>query len=191
MTWAVRDMAPANPLIIGVTELLGHPGCRREVHCDAELDELRVSQSVVDAGAPIAVDVVLEAMVGEAISVQGTVAVNWIGECRRCLELVQGRLVAEVNEIFEVHPTEGETYPIDAEQLDLEPLVRDAIVLSLPLSPLCRAECLGPDPESYPVRTQVQAQTESGSGSGERSPDPRWSALDALKAQLAGPAAAD
>jgi uncharacterized protein len=180
-------MAGAGPLTIGVTELLRHPGTRREIHREVELEELRVSRSVVHAGALCAIDVTVEAMVGEAISVHGVVAVDWTGECRRCLESVPGRLNAEVTEIFEVHPTEGETYPIEGEAIDLEPLVRDAILLSLPISPLCREDCLGPDPEAYPVTKEGQRPTgddllgePTEPSERDRPRDPRWAALDVL-----------
>ena len=36
---------------------------------------------------------------------------------------------------------DGETYPIDGDEVDLEPVVRDAALLHLPLVPLCRADC--------------------------------------------------
>ena len=48
-------------------------------------------------------------------------------------------------------PTEGETYPLDGEQVDLEPLVRDAVLLALPLAPLCADDCPGPAPEAFPT----------------------------------------
>ena len=72
---------------------------------------------------------------------------DWQGTCRRCLEPVEGEAEASVKEIFERHPVEGETYLLDGESIDLEPLVRDAVLLALPLAPLCREDCPGPAPE--------------------------------------------
>jgi uncharacterized protein len=94
--------------------------------------------------------------------------VHWRGECRRCLGPVDGYAEAPVREIFEARPTEGETYPLDGEQIDLEPMVRDAVLLALPLAPLCASDCQGPAPEAFPT----------GPPDEERSLlDPRWSAL--------------
>ncbi len=174
----------AGPLTVGVAELLRHPGTRRALHRCVEFEELRVARSVVVAGAPVDVDVVLESLVGEAISVHGVVSVDWTGECRRCLEPVPGRLQAEVSEIFEVHATEGETYPIEAEQIDLGPMARDAVLLGLPISPLCREECRGPNPEAYPVTKEGLAPGPGAGSAGlEGSRDPRWAALDVLRGE--------
>ncbi len=56
-------------------------------------------------------------------------------------------------------------------RLDLEPVLRDAFALALPLAPLCDEACAGPDPEAHPV----------GIGDAEPPADPRWSALDSLR----------
>lgn len=76
--------------------------------------------------------------------------------------------MAEVREVFEPRWEEGETYPLKGDQIDLEPLVRDAVLLTLPLAPLCEDACAGPDPEEHPVGVEGGAPSE---------PDPRWAAL--------------
>ena len=80
--------------------------------------------------------------------------------------------------IFEVHPEEGETYPIDGDEVDLEPVVRDAALLSLPLAPLCREDCAGPAPDAFPAT--VEGEDEPADGD-EPARDPRWAALDELR----------
>ena len=85
----------------------------------------------------------------------------WTGECRRCLGDAHGIARAEVREIFEARPTEGETYPLTGDHIDLEPLVRDAVLLSLPLAPLCSEGCLGPAPETLAVVAYRQPATRS------------------------------
>jgi uncharacterized protein len=113
--------------------------------------------------------------------VLGTVVAPWTGECRRCLEDVVGELRIEVSEVFESRATPGETYPIDGDEVDLEPVVRDAVLLHLPLAPLCRENCLGPAPEAFPA--VVDGVGVEGVGvEGEPPPkDPRWAALDVLR----------
>ncbi|HET6915863.1 MAG TPA: DUF177 domain-containing protein [Acidimicrobiales bacterium] len=68
-----------------------------------------------------------------------------------------------------------ETYPLKGELLDLQPLVRDALLLDLPLAPLCREDCKGLCPT-------CGADLNDGPCSCARAPaDPRWAALDLLK----------
>lgn len=144
--------------MVGVTNLLRRPGSRLDVRREVPASdlrdadaELRVGDVVVDPASPVSLDLVVEASSGDQVTVTGTVAAPYRAECRRCLEPVEGEASARVLEIFERRPTEGETYLLDGEVVDLTELVRDALVLALPLAPLCRADCEGPAPDHYPT----------------------------------------
>jgi uncharacterized protein len=159
-------------LQVPALDLLRRPGVQRRVRCSAELDDLAISSARVPAGAEVDVDVVVEA-VGEDIVAAGVLAAPWVGLCRRCLTDVDGVVQADVREIFQRRWVEGETYPLGDGIVDLSPMVRDAILLALPLAPLCGDQCPGPDPERFPA---------SGDPSGDEARrDPRWAALDELK----------
>ena len=158
------------PLVVGVSELLRRPGTQREFEVVAELGGLRISSASVPDGSEVRGRFTIEAMSDHAVTVKGEVTATWTGECRRCLRQIDGNLTARVEEIFETRPVEGETYPLDHERVDLEPLVRDAVLLALPLAPLCEEACAGPEPEGHPL----------GSGQDDGG-DPRWAALRELK----------
>ena len=79
-----------------------------------------------------------------------------------------------MQEIFENAPTEGETWPIDDERIDLAPMVREAALLALPLAPLCTDDCAGPEPDRFPTGAPDDEE-------GEPPRDERWAALDALE----------
>ncbi len=165
-------MSGARALQVGVSELLRHPGSRTAFTAAEPLAGLSTSAATVADTSPVRIDLVLESL-STALTATGTVTVDWQGTCRRCLEPVHGEAEASVKEIFERHPVEGETYHLDGETIDLEPLVRDAVLLALPLAPLCRADCPGPAPERFPT----------GPPDDEPAPtprDPRWAALDEL-----------
>ena len=87
-------------------------------------------------------DVLLEP-VHRGVMASGTVRAPWVGQCRRCLEPVTGELETEVRELWEEDSDETETYLLAGDQLDLEPLVRDAVLLGLPQAPLCEEGCRG------------------------------------------------
>jgi uncharacterized protein len=170
---------PASPLRAPVTELRRHLGTRREVRASVELPDLATSTAAVVPGEPIEVDLVLES-IPQGVSVSGTVRARWMGECRRCLEEVLGTSEIDVKEIFERNPSEGETWPLGPDDIDLEPVVREAVLLSLPLAPLCREGCAGPAPDRFPAT--VEGDDEPAAGAEEVPPpkDPRWAALDEL-----------
>lgn len=158
------------PLVVGVAELLRRLGTQREVTLSAVLDDIAISSASVIEGAEIEGRFTLEAMSDHAITVKGTITAPWIGECRRCLRTIEGTVALDVEEVFEARPVEGETYPLDGDRLNVEPLVRDAVLLALPLAPLCEVACPGPEPEEHPIGTDAAPNI-----------DPRWSALGELK----------
>lgn len=181
------------PLVIGIADLLRQPGGHRHLDRRVTLAGLLVSTASVPEDAEIVIDVELESMLN-GLRVAGTLEVPWVGECRRCLALVEGRSLVEVREIFEPRPVEGETYPLGEDTVDLEPMIRDAVLLTLPLAPLCDADCRGPAPETFPALVaddDEQDGDESGSGAGgessTRAPDPRWAALADLHFETEAP----
>ncbi len=90
--------------------------------------------------------------------------------------LVDGNVVvnANINIGSGPEPEDGDV----GDEVDLERVVRDAVLLSLPLAPLCREDCPGPAPESFPARVAADPLDDEGA---EPSPDPRWAGLDQLK----------
>ncbi len=156
-------------------ELRRRPGTQRHVQVATALPGLAVTASHVPDEADLVVDATLECIEG-AITVTGAVEVPWAAECRRCLDDVGGVLRVDINERFELSPTDGETYPIEGDEVDLEPVVRDAALLHLPLAPLCREDCAGPAPDAFPALVD-----DVGGASDEPALDPRWAALDQLR----------
>jgi uncharacterized protein len=169
--------AAASPLVIGVNEQLRRLGTRKHIEVQAEVPGLVLSSARVPEGAEVAVDVVIEAISHTSVTATGEVTAPWEGECRRCLAIVEGTLTANVQEVFEAHPVEGDTYALVQEHIDLEPMVRDVVLLHLPLAPLCSEGCAGPAPDVVPVVVPA----EDGADEGTRPPDPRWSALEGLR----------
>ncbi len=180
------------PLQISVTNLLRRPGTRQALHLEVPAPPLQVADVIVAEGALVDLDLVLEGTSGDQVSVVGRIAAPYTAECRRCLDPLSGEVVADVKEIFERRPTEGETYLLDIEAVDLTDLVRDALLLALPLAPLCREDCPGPAPEAYPAlgvedddvpAVTAAADQADAVGAADDPPlaDPRWAALRDLR----------
>ena len=157
------------PFLVATGELFRHPGTRQHLALAGPLPGLALSTTRL-TGDDVVADVVVEAQ-GEAVMLTGAVTAAWEGECRRCLGPTGGEVAVELREIFEPHPSEGETYPLGRAELDLEPVLREALALALPLAPVCRDDCPGPDPDAHPLRPE----------DGAAPADPRWAALDTLR----------
>ena len=160
-------------LVVDVVELQRRTGTRREVVAELALPDLEVGErSIVDGR--IDVDLIVEA-VTEGIVAAGTVSGVTRGPCRRCLDDVDEPFEIDVREVFERSPSEGETWPIEDERIDLTPVVRELALLSLPLAPLCREDCASPEPDRFPAQAYVEPDADA-----EPPRDERWAALDAL-----------
>lgn len=162
-------------LRIDVADLLTHPGARRPVHLEAAVEGL--GTRVARITEPVRLDLVLE-RVPDGIVARGEVHARWEGECGNCLRELSGDLDVGVAELFEAHPVEGDdTYPIEGHVIDLDQLVRDALVLELPLAPMCDDENCAP--ASAPgVRI---GRADAPDDADEPAPDPRWAALSDLE----------
>ncbi|MBX3285876.1 MAG: DUF177 domain-containing protein [Actinobacteria bacterium] len=177
----MADAAQPPHLLVSVTEIRRHLGSRAPVTRQLESHglELALTEVGVPDGASIELTGELES-ISEGVVLTGSVAVPWVGACRRCLQEVSGTATIDVREVWEVHPTEGDTWPLVNDQIDVGPLLHDTALLALPLAPLCREECAGPAPERFPaLAADDEVDDDAGAGSAGR--DPRWAGLDDLQ----------
>ncbi|MGH9121888.1 MAG: YceD family protein [Acidimicrobiales bacterium] len=174
-----------DPWRVGVARLRRSPGSQISEQPRGKLGELVVADSRVDADSEVEADLVLTAVLG-GVEVAGHVRVPWEGVCRRCGTAVHGDLDAEVRELYRVKSADDddddESYPLGTEDLDLRPLARDAVLLDLPLAPLCRSDCRGLCPICGADLNQGECTCERVGG------DLRWAALDAFGSKGGGAA---
>jgi uncharacterized protein len=169
---------PRSPYVLDTRELGRRAGLQRQYRRDISAPaKLGLDMIGVPEGSPLVLEVRLES-VTEGVLATGTVTGTVAGECGRCLTGFTEDLEVDFIELF-AYPnsaTEETTDPdevprLEGDHLDLEPVVRDTVVLSLPLTPLCRPDCGGLCPQcgerldDLPEdHTHVQL-------------DPRWAAL--------------
>ncbi|GAB3718167.1 YceD family protein [Nocardiopsis nanhaiensis] len=171
--------------MVDTRQLGRQPGSMRTVNRIVTVPEaLETAMASVPKGQEIEVDLRLEAVM-EGVLVTGTVQGSFAAECSRCLDPVSEGLDAGFQEMYryaadeddasggdEDAEDEDEDYYLEGELLDLEPVVRDAVVLALPLTPLC-----GPDCPGLCTECGVKlAEAGPDHGHGEHI-DPRWEAL--------------
>jgi uncharacterized protein len=164
-------------LLVPVTEVRRHLGTRAPVDRSMDAEGLALSDVRVPDGAEIRFVGAIES-ISDGIALTGDVSVAWVGSCRRCLDEIDGTASADVREIYETHPTDGETWPLEDDQIDLGPLLHDTALLALPLAPLCDDDCVGPAPDRFPATVESDADEDDDA---EPPRDPRWAALDDLR----------
>jgi uncharacterized protein len=162
------------PYTVSVIDLLHRPGEMREKSIDVTVDD-EMGNAVIGVrkGAKLHIDARLESL-HDGILVSGDVTATADGECVRCLTDVSIPVEVEFQELFAYSFDEAFDYTVQDDHVDLEPLVRDAVVLSLPFQPVCQEDCLGLCPECG-VRLLDNPGHEH-----EAPVDPRWAALVGL-----------
>lgn len=149
----MRRLDPHGPLAFD-TRSLGPGSARTETRTAPAPADLGAGMVHVPQGAEMRVDAQLEG-VSDGVLVTATVTAPLAGECARCLEPFSSQLTVTFQELFssEAAPADAgdaagqDEYLLDGDILDLEPALRDAVVLELPLSPLCQPDCLGLCPD--------------------------------------------
>ncbi|OCG75413.1 YceD family protein [Microbacterium sediminis] len=126
----------------------------------------------IQKGEELDLDVRLES-VHEGILVSGDVETVFRGECGRCLREIDERVEVDFQELFEYPGGEAADFEVQDDHVDLENLVRDAIVLALPFQPVCQPDCPGLDPNTG-------ERLAEGAGEAPAPIDPRWAALQEL-----------
>jgi len=151
-------------------ELPRRAGEMKEYQLDLEiLEPVGVPLVAVPAGDVIEVDMRLES-VAEGILLSADLYAIAKGECIRCLDPVEITVERKIQELYRYEPTNDkggkrkkhssrtdtsdeidldavDELWLDGNEMNLEIPIRDAIVLDLPVNPLCAEACLGLCPD--------------------------------------------
>ncbi|MCW2816997.1 MAG: metal-binding protein [Nocardioides sp.] len=169
--------------MLDTRELGRRPGSQREVTLSVPAPaELGIDILSVPEGSPVTLDLRLEAVM-EGVLVTGTARAGLEGECARCLDPITDPVDVTFQELFlyddrrrdstgqHEADEDDEVSMLEDDLLDLEPLLRDAVVLALPFQPLCEDDCPG-------LCTECGASLKEDPEHTHEEPiDPRWSAL--------------
>ena len=183
----MTGLDPKDPLVIDVRTILQRRAgsmvtVTRSVPAPAGLG---VAMARVPEGSPIDLDLRLESVL-EGVLVSGSADLLVGAECSRCLEPFDWFEEVDLTELFRYPATDAHGAIVEEEDesedplpelrddlIYLQPVLRDAVVLDLPLAPLCSEDCLGLCPECG-VRLEDDPQHAHDTS------DPRWAALAAL-----------
>ena len=177
---SLSKLDPRAPLVLDTRELGRRPGSQREVSRSVPAPaDLGIEVLHVPEGSPVDLDLRLEAVM-EGVLVTGTARAALEGECVRCLGPIDDEIEVDLQELYvyddrDTDPDEDdEVSTLQDDLLDLEPLLRDAVVLALPFQPLCQPDCPG-------LCVECGARLADDPDHGHEAPvDPRWAALTEL-----------
>ncbi|MFI6323868.1 YceD family protein [Nonomuraea sp. NPDC050556] len=170
-----QHLNPRAPWVISTHDLGRRPGLMRQMKLSLTAPaDIGVDMIGVPKDAEVELELRLEAVM-EGVLVSGTAHSPLAGECARCLEPLTSEIEVNLQELFfysDEDASEDDSL-LDGELLDLEPTFRDAVVLALPLSPVCSEDCTG-------------LCVECGVRLADAGPDHRHEVIDARWASLQG-----
>jgi uncharacterized protein len=149
-------------------------------------DDLGTDVISIPAGHPVQVEVRLESVV-EGVLVTGSVDATATGACVRCLDPVELDVDGTFQELFAyaegaahhhevaADSDEDEVHELVGDLIDLEPVLRDAVVPTLPFQPVCRQDCPG-------LCSECGMRLVEDPDHHHEVIDPRWSSLSGLLA---------
>ncbi len=150
MTMSHRHLNPRSGLVIDTHELGRRVGAMKEIQRIAEApDGIGTDVIGVPPGSSIEFELRLESVV-EGVLVTGAAEVTLAGQCGRCLEPISFDEEIDLQELYlypDKEPDDEEASRLEDDLLDLEPLLRDTVVLDLPYTSLCRPDCAGLCPD--------------------------------------------
>lgn len=177
---------------IFVGDLRTHVGSRRDVHLEISGKEFHsATVRIVD---DVICDLTLES-VSHGIVVRGNLQADYSAVCSYGLVDIVEPFNAVVNELFEEVKHQDEisddshNYQYFGENIDINQMLRDAIITSLPLVPVCGhgpEDCsicssqITPfiDRDAKDIEKQIVGNIDDVLGSAKDIKDPRWAALD-------------
>jgi uncharacterized protein len=138
----LNALREASQLSVEISELLTKPGSSRRLEFSEEVPGLGLDVGRV---RPLMhFELRLDSLV-EGVLVAGTVGGAYAFECIRCLRPFEEPFEVGLGEVlaYEGQPGAEEEYQITDDHAHLEPVIRDAVMLAMPLNPLCRPDCKG------------------------------------------------
>lgn len=171
---------PRAPLVVDTHDVGRRAGTMRQLSFTAPAPaDLGHDVIGVPEGSAIEIELRLESVI-EGVLVSGTARAQLAGECVRCLEPLTSEVEVPIQELYyypdqyvEFEVEDEEARRLEGELLDLEPVLRDSLVLALPLQPVCRDDCPGLCPE-------CGFRLADDSEHSHEAVDARWAALGGL-----------
>ncbi|MEO7058658.1 MAG: YceD family protein [Lapillicoccus sp.] len=181
----MNRLNPRNPMVIDTRELQRRPGSMQEVsRVVGAPEDLGTEVISVPMGAPVELELRLESVV-EGVLLSGSVSATATGACVRCLETATYPVEVTLQELFAYPDRAAHHLEVAAESdeddvrelvddlIDLEPVLRDAVVPALPFQPVCRVDCPGLCSECGALLAQDPDHHHDLL-------DPRWASLSGL-----------
>jgi len=130
-----------DPFSLNVSDLLGNQASSRAVSIVEPVDwKIEMVRIVEDP--PLEADLVLHPVSG-GVAVTGRVRFTTKDTCYRCLAETLSDRDTSVGALFDGASDDDESYPLEGHDIDVSQMLRDEVMLSLPIVEDCGDDCPG------------------------------------------------
>ena len=166
-----------SPFKVNLHELPRRAGEMKSYHLAFPAPEpIGTPMLAIKAGQELKIDFKAEA-VSDGVLISGRIVSEAEGECGRCLDEIREEVDQDFRELFlyesrkSDNEDDDELFALDGDIADIETPIRDAVVLAMPLNPLCKPDCMGLCSECGERLERL------GPDHSHEKVDPRWSGL--------------
>lgn len=175
-------MKKNSPFRLNLHELPRRAGEMKEYHLAFPAPErIGIPLLGIESGTELDIDLRAEA-VDDGVLITGSVESSAVGECGRCLDPINEEIHQSFQELFlyesrtsDNPDDDEEIFVMEGDEADIETPIRDAVILAMPINPLCDEECEGLCSECGEKWSQLPV------GHSHEVVDPRWKGLSGWK----------
>jgi uncharacterized protein len=130
-----------SPFVLSVSDLLGNSASSRKETIQASVDWSVELHRVLEE-PPLTADLVLHPVSG-GVAITGRVWFTTRDSCYRCLRETTAERDVAIGALFDRNEDDDETYSLQGHEIDTEQVLRDEVLLSLPIAEICGEDCRG------------------------------------------------
>ncbi|BBH18191.1 hypothetical protein Back2_24780 [Nocardioides baekrokdamisoli] len=171
---------PTNPFVLDTRDLRRGAGNQKQIGRTVQAPaDLGSGVMNVPEGSDIILELRLEAVM-DGVLLSGTASVELDGECARCLQEIRDELDVDLTEFYLYEepqdPNEdADELVLEDDMIDLDLVLRDAVVGAIPFQPLCTDDCPGLCPD---CGARLADEPDHNH---DAKIDPRWAGLGGLE----------
>jgi uncharacterized protein len=133
------------PYRVDLKRISGGRGESLDIADDVTIDALERGDEIITFAEPAHVELSIENVGDRSYVARGTVQAQLVMICGRCLKAFTEEVGGPVEAMFRSgdSPAGEEAYPIQGTTVDLAPALVEALLLEVPIAPVCEESCPG------------------------------------------------
>jgi uncharacterized protein len=133
------------PYLIDLSRIVGGPGESFDISDEVALDALVRGDDTITFAEPARIELSIENVGDHSYVARGQVRAQLVMICGRCLKAFTEEIASPIDVMFRrgESPAGEEAFPVEGTKIDLAPALAEALLLDVPIAPVCEEGCPG------------------------------------------------